>query len=242
VDVTRENVSKYKGAGSTTLYPAERRIIERFLHAPLAVLELGCGHGRVTKALAQKGSRLTAGDLSFEAVHASRQATRDGDVACLQFDACSLPFKSSSFDVVFFAFNGLDFIHPEAARVEAIKEMARVLKEGGYLAFSSHNPIGVLLSPRGRLWLPSVWRGRLAVPRSPQRPYIPDGSNVLLYHATPRRVVRLVTEVAPMKLVCALERSGLVLPLWLLCLIDPWPHYVFRKEEGRSPVSGARFL
>jgi SAM-dependent methyltransferase len=228
VDVTRDNVARYGGTSLSSVLPAERKIVRRFLRPSMTVLELGCGFGRVTSALAGQGLRVTAGDLSFEAVRKCRDTASTGLVSHLQLDARSLPFGDASFDTVFFAFNGVDYIHPEEVRIAALKEMARVLQEKGYLIFSSHNPVGGVLTPYG-LKSRSVWRTRRAVWHMRREPYFRHDGGLLLYHATPRRIVEQVMGATGMRLVGTFGRSGLSLPLWLHCAIDAWPYYVFRK-------------
>ncbi len=47
-------------------------------------------------------------------------------------------FGTASFDFVFFSYNGIDYVNHED-RQKVLAEMARVLRPGGTLAFSSHN-------------------------------------------------------------------------------------------------------
>jgi SAM-dependent methyltransferase len=229
VDVTRDNVNRYHGVASSSLYAPERRIIDQYLRPSMNVLELGCGAGRVTNAMGRRGLRVVAGDLDYEALHACRDLTAGGAVRHLQLDARCLPFKNGSIDVVLFAFNGLDYIHPETARIATIGAIANVLKGGGLLIFSSHNPLGGVLSPRGRFWTSGYWRLRQSTWRSIRQPYWRAPGGLLLYHASPQSIAAQVTAGTGLKLVEAFGRSGLSLPLWLLHLVDAWPYFVFEK-------------
>ena len=49
-------------------------------------------------------------------------------------------FKNASFDAVVMAFNALDYVLPDDKRRQCLRECQRVLRTGGVLIFSSHNP------------------------------------------------------------------------------------------------------
>jgi SAM-dependent methyltransferase len=56
-------------------------------------------------------------------------------------DAANLSgFRDGSFDAVVFSFNGIDYVLPEQRRRSSWEHIYRVLKPGGRLIFSSHNP------------------------------------------------------------------------------------------------------
>jgi SAM-dependent methyltransferase len=63
----------------------------------------------------------------------------------VEASATSLPMLTdASFDCVFFAFNGIDYIVPRKQREACLLECRRVLRKGGLLIFSSHNPRAVV--------------------------------------------------------------------------------------------------
>src|SRR5207244_2642447 len=95
------------------------------------VLDLGCGQGRVTVNLLARGLRVVAGDLSASALRECRERTEPMGATVMELDARRLPFEDKHFDAVLFPFAGLDFIHPEEARIETLRGIARVLKPGG---------------------------------------------------------------------------------------------------------------
>jgi len=63
------------------------------------------------------------------------------DVANLSF------FPDASFHAVVFAFNGIDYVLPDECRRSCLGHIRRVLKPGGVVIFSSHNPRSVLVRP-----------------------------------------------------------------------------------------------
>ena len=104
-------------------------------HAELAgkdVLDVGCGHGRLTRELAALGARVTGIEISEEQLAAARAAD-DGTVATryLVGRAEALPLPIESFDLVVFRAS-LHHVPPELMAA-ALREAARVLRPGRLL-------------------------------------------------------------------------------------------------------------
>jgi SAM-dependent methyltransferase len=120
------------------LFPQERKVVERyFTDSEGSVLDVGCGVGRVASLLDQRGFDVTGIDVSEPLVEKARSLFPDidfrvGDVRDTAFDA-------ESFDYAVFSYYGLDYLLPKAERVRALRELYRVLKPAGIVAFSSHN-------------------------------------------------------------------------------------------------------
>lgn len=100
-----------------------------------SVLELGGGSAPCSRWLAQDGvGFITSLDISREMLrHAG-----GGDVALVQADAQALPYRDSTFDVVFSVFGALPFV-PDIDAV--LTDVARVLRPGGRLVFSVNHPM-----------------------------------------------------------------------------------------------------
>jgi 2-polyprenyl-3-methyl-5-hydroxy-6-metoxy-1,4-benzoquinol methylase len=103
------------------------------------VLEIGCGAGRCTVALAQRGCLIHAMD-SVEGMLNSTQehaieAGVSSSVATSLGDAHHLAFRDGSFGLVL-AIGVIPYLHfPQ----KALKEMARVLRPGGFLLVTAGN-------------------------------------------------------------------------------------------------------
>ncbi len=103
------------------------------------VLEIGCGAGRCTVALAQRGYFIHAMD-SVEGMMNSTQehaieAGVNSSVATSLGDAHNLAFPDGSFGLVL-AVGVIPYLHfPQTA----LKEMARVLRPGGFLLVTAGN-------------------------------------------------------------------------------------------------------
>lgn len=109
-------------------------------HQPESILDLGCGTGYCTRALAgqYKSARITGLDLAHGmAAHARK---RSGWLArhkqrYLSGDAERLPFANDTFDLVVSSLT-LQWCDPDLA----FPELARVLRPGGVLMYSSFGP------------------------------------------------------------------------------------------------------
>ena len=104
------------------------------LPAGARVLDLGCGGGHVSYAVAPYAGSVTAYDLSAEMVAAvEKEAAKRGlsNVATAQGPAEALPFADQSFDAVFCRYTAHHW--PDVRR--GLREARRVLKPGGVAVF-----------------------------------------------------------------------------------------------------------
>src|SRR5690606_9331623 len=102
-------------ASTIGLTPAERALVDEFVHAGDAVLDLGVGAGRTTPALVERCGRYVGIDVSAAMVDAARRSFPDADLRV--GDAADLrDFDDASFDVVVFSYNGIDLLHPDEQR------------------------------------------------------------------------------------------------------------------------------
>jgi 2-polyprenyl-3-methyl-5-hydroxy-6-metoxy-1,4-benzoquinol methylase len=113
------------------------------------VLEIGCGAGFLSVALAQRGLRVQAIDPTEAMVElARRHAVESGTAELLSVDlgdVCALTFEDASFDLVF-ALGVMAYLkRPESA----MQEMARVTRPGGHVILTAANRVGLvnLLEP-----------------------------------------------------------------------------------------------
>jgi len=112
--------------------------------AGLDVLELGCGGGHSSAAVAAAGARVTAVDVSPAQLALAREVV-GGRVRLVEADAEALPFDDASFDLAFADHGAPTFCDPE----RLLPEVARVLRPGGRLVFNMTTPL-----------LDACWDGR----------------------------------------------------------------------------------
>jgi SAM-dependent methyltransferase len=127
----------------------------------MRVLEVGCGAGRVTRALAKVFGEVWAVDISPEMVRLARHALAGfGNVRALVNSGSDLQvvrrpwwerFRSLEFD---FAFSTIVFQHIPSRQVieNYIFEVARLLRPGGLFKFQVQGAPGVSSSP-GDTWI-----------------------------------------------------------------------------------------
>jgi ubiquinone/menaquinone biosynthesis C-methylase UbiE len=134
------------------LTPCERVLFETYIPMGSAILDLGVGGGRTTPYLAKRASRYVGVDYAPAMVKACAAKFPNLKFPNLEFrvsDAANLSiFPDASFDVVVFAFNGIDYVLPEQSRQSCLAHVHRVLKADGVFIFSSHNARSVVIAPR----------------------------------------------------------------------------------------------
>jgi ubiquinone/menaquinone biosynthesis C-methylase UbiE len=102
------------------LHPAGKRI-----------LDVGCGDGGLTRALAGAGAHAIGIDTSAAALETARRAAQVADEAYAEGAGECLPFAERSIDAVVYL-NALHHV-PSGSIVQAVAEAARVLRRGGAL-------------------------------------------------------------------------------------------------------------
>lgn len=106
----------------------------------LRVLDLACGTGTHSVAFSDRGFEVTALDFDLGLLRAGRTLVREsapeaGDPAWTCGDACAIPYRDASFDLVFS--NSLLEHVPDWRRVLA--EVSRVLEPGGVFVMYTTN-------------------------------------------------------------------------------------------------------
>jgi SAM-dependent methyltransferase len=128
-----DNAANYEqsmGRWSSRLAPLFIQFAD--LREPTNILEVGCGTGSLTYALAElhPETAITAMDYSQAFVDYARSRTTNANLRFDQGDAAALPYGDSEFDAAL-SLLVLNFV-PDADR--AAQEMRRVTKPGGTIA------------------------------------------------------------------------------------------------------------
>jgi SAM-dependent methyltransferase len=121
-----------------TTEPAARLIKHAGIRAGHHVLDVACGTGVVAVTAARQGAHVTGLDLTPELVGVARE---NADLASVTIDwregdVEQLPFEAETFDVVVSQYGHMFAPRPDVA----VREMLRVLKRGGVVAFSTWPP------------------------------------------------------------------------------------------------------
>lgn len=124
--------------------------IETRFSEKTAVLDIGCGAGMLTNALAKQGHRTFGIDLSESSLAIAKKFDSTGDVHYQKASAYSLPFSEEHFDVVC----AMDVLEHVEDPQKLIAEASRVLKPGGLFFFHTfdRNPLSYLFVIKGVEW------------------------------------------------------------------------------------------
>jgi ubiquinone/menaquinone biosynthesis C-methylase UbiE len=156
---------------ATAAAVTHRDLVQRFTDAVPAdagavVLDVACGPGIITAALAPRAREVVAFDLTPEMLAKARQRCAAAGLTNVSFregSATDLPFPDASFDAVVTRLS----IHHFQAPHRPLAEMARVLKPGGALVVADvvsseapeesalHNAIEILRDPSHVRMLPA---------------------------------------------------------------------------------------
>lgn len=100
-----------------------------------SILDVGCGGGFLSNALAKEKFTVTAVDLSPASIEIARAHDQTQTVCYQVADAYHLPFADNAFDVV----TALDFLEHVEDPKKIIAEISRVLKPDGIFIFHTFN-------------------------------------------------------------------------------------------------------
>lgn len=109
--------------------------IQTLLGPSADILDIGCGAGFLTNALAADRHRLTGIDLSAKSLDVARIRDTTKTVRYMQLDAFALPFPDQSFDVVC----AMDFLEHVEMPGQVVREAARLLRPNGLFFFHTFN-------------------------------------------------------------------------------------------------------
>lgn len=101
----------------------------------ISFLDIGCGAGMLTNAIAKIGHKVTGIDLSERSLKIAREKDATGSVDYKMANGYFLPFEDASYEIV----SALDVLEHVEEPAKIIKEASRVLKPGGLFFFHTFN-------------------------------------------------------------------------------------------------------
>ena len=156
-DKAKKMWSTFAAFETVTALAAPELIKFAGVHRGDRLLDVGCGTGVVALTAAQVGAKVSGSDLTPELI---MRAKENAQISNLNIDfqiadVEDLPYKDDEFDFVLSQFGHMFAPRPEIA----LKEMLRVLKPGGVVAFST--------------WPPELLTGRLFTLTGKYNPSVP---------------------------------------------------------------------
>lgn len=130
-----EIINYYTDFNAAGLFHYEEMLIEKYFKAGGRTLDIGCGAGRVTIPLHERGYKVTGVDYAEKMLVAAK--TLNGAIDYRVGNILSTPFENQEFDNIIFSFNGLMLLNSYEERLSAVKEVCRLLKDDGKFIFTT---------------------------------------------------------------------------------------------------------
>lgn len=124
----------WEGPAGKLRWARRVKMLGNHLRSGMSALELGCGTGYFTRELARCGADVLAVDVSPELLEIARASCAAKNVRYEIQNACELSYPDAFFDSVV----GSSVLHHLDIK-EALKEIYRVLKDGGTIYFTEPN-------------------------------------------------------------------------------------------------------
>src|SRR5688572_18843391 len=135
----REAWAHYIPLEAVAIAPAGRLVAFSGLRPGDKVLDVACGTGVVAITARRAGANVTGLDLTPKLLERAKENAAIAAITDIEWhegDAEALPFKDGAFDVVLSQFGHIFAPRPDVT----IREMLRVLKPGGRIAFATWPP------------------------------------------------------------------------------------------------------
>jgi 2-polyprenyl-3-methyl-5-hydroxy-6-metoxy-1,4-benzoquinol methylase len=179
------------------------------------VLDLACGHGRISLELARRGLEVVGVDLSERSLELARSAAEQEGVSIefVRADMREITF-ANEFDAVFNIFTAFGYFEEERENQRVLEAVERALKPGGAFLIDTINSLALQARYRPNMWEEVEGTGTLFLQehsydittgRNAARWLFvhPDGARTEISHS-----VRIY---APHELLRMLEAAGLVI-------------------------------
>jgi ubiquinone/menaquinone biosynthesis C-methylase UbiE len=209
-------------AEQSDLQKPEATILNEFRNRlpKMSMLDIGVGAGRTTAHFAVLAKEYLGIDYSSKMIDTCLEKFEDhkGKISFLTADARTMKlFKDSSFDFVLFSFNGIDYMDHEE-RIRTLLEIRRIIREGGYFCFSTHNlnfllkKCSIQLSKQPFVLAPRIvhllqmrllnkkeaWKAIRSPSRNAKHTMVNDGAmdfRLKTYHITPTEQLKQLSEL-----------------------------------------------
>ena len=214
------------------LLKAEELLLAKYCSDSAKVLDIGCGTGRVSVAIADKVELLKGMDIDRNMLDVYEKRLPQAETECIAMEHINEP--ENFYDLVMIPYNSLDYVVPKEKRIETLRQISYCLKPGGVFIFSSHNPLGdfggwvhsrhlsTLLSIGERIFKGYSFRSEVYVP---ERQF---GSRISCYYGRNNKVICDVKSLGLELLECCGAEFGSHRSFFYRWF-EFWIYYAFRK-------------
>ena len=169
---------------SLTKNPWVLGIIQSFYpDQSVQIVDIGCGGGFLSNALALAGHQVIGVDLSQSSLETAKRFDSTKQVTYLQADATSIPLNDNFYDVVC----SMDMLEHVEDPAKVIAEASRLLRPGGIFFFHTFNRnfLSWLLVIKFMEWF---------------MPHMPKNLHILRLFIPPRDLIQMMNQVGLVKL------------------------------------------
>lgn len=173
------------------LFDFDAAVLREEFTRPGALVDLGCGTGRLLMPFAAQGYRCVALDLSAEMLRVVREKACDRriHVDCVRANLVQLDcLADRCADYVILMFSTLGMVRHDRCRREALAHARRILRPGGKFVCHVHNRWYHLYDPQGRWWLLTGWWDWLV------RRTLEPGDKIYHYRGIPNMFLHTFTQ------------------------------------------------
>ena len=118
--------------------PLRDKVADKISRKNLKILDVACGTGSQTIALAKKGHTVVGIDISPDLLSYAKKKIKPGyNIKFICGDATKIPYNDSTFDVSSISFGFHDM--PEEIGVMIMKEMVRTTKKNGKIIITDYH-------------------------------------------------------------------------------------------------------
>lgn len=122
---------------------ADQEVANLLTHLPIRstgrVLDLCCGSGRHSRALARRGYDVVGVDLSLVLLALANERKSNSNLSFYQYDMRKIPFENE-FDIVVNLFTSFGYFSSDEENATVVRNMARALKTNGQAVIDYLNP------------------------------------------------------------------------------------------------------
>ena len=141
---SKESVIQHymRASNAVGLWDSEKKIFTRLFGQDDALIELGCGAGRIAFGLWELGYKHILGiDHSKGMISEARRINKlqETGISFQIADAAKIPFEDGVFDGAIFGFNGLMQTPGRENRLGIMAEIFRVVRPGAWFVFTAHD-------------------------------------------------------------------------------------------------------